>query len=354
MQNGDCKHDDVISWVSKTVSERAHSVRDADVCFVVWTSFELLYIRVLKGSVAHCPDFSIWLPTFWTARNWVPVEDTRISLLCKEVWCVGEYAVLVRDSKVPGDTEETSRSAVGPKRHDRSGQCGWTNFVYLSAFGTARFSFLRRLLTLLNRLSRQLRSIEHHGSQFIIADELWFHKSWAHTGLLRRTAIRKANTYNSKPKMKLTIAWNSWGPHVLNTLPKGRTFNAEYYRDNILPALLPLSRRSMGENSLFMQTMLDHTQFDSVELFHRKQTAARRTPIVLAWFGTIRLLSLRIYQAFLERMVFRSLEERLAAIREMLAATPKMPYRAYLTTGWRDSNGFLRTVRSIVPKLDIG
>jgi hypothetical protein len=40
--------------------------------------------------------------------------------------------------------------------------------------------------------------------------------------------------------MMLTIGWNPLGFHVLNSLPKGRTCNAEDYRDNILTALLPL------------------------------------------------------------------------------------------------------------------
>jgi hypothetical protein len=40
--------------------------------------------------------------------------------------------------------------------------------------------------------------------------------------------------------MTMTIAWNPLGFHLLNSLPKGRIFNAEYYRDTILSALLPL------------------------------------------------------------------------------------------------------------------
>jgi hypothetical protein len=34
-----------------------------------------------------------------------------------------------------------------------------------------------------------------------------------------------------------TIAWNPFGFPLIVALPKGRTFNAEYYRDNILAAL---------------------------------------------------------------------------------------------------------------------
>jgi histone-lysine N-methyltransferase SETMAR len=35
----------------------------------------------------------------------------------------------------------------------------------------------------------------------------------------------------------VTIAWNPLGFTLIVAVPKGRTFNAEYYRDNILAAL---------------------------------------------------------------------------------------------------------------------
>jgi hypothetical protein len=35
----------------------------------------------------------------------------------------------------------------------------------------------------------------------------------------------------------VAIAWNSFGFPLIVPLPKGRVFNAEYYRDNILAAL---------------------------------------------------------------------------------------------------------------------
>jgi hypothetical protein len=42
------------------------------------------------------------------------------------------------------------------------------------------------------------------------------------------------------PNIMVTIAWNPFGFHLIVALPKGRTFNAEYYRDNILAALTQL------------------------------------------------------------------------------------------------------------------
>jgi hypothetical protein len=38
-------------------------------------------------------------------------------------------------------------------------------------------------------------------------------------------------------KIMVTITWNPLGFPLIVGLPKGRTFNAEYYRDHILAAL---------------------------------------------------------------------------------------------------------------------
>jgi hypothetical protein len=40
--------------------------------------------------------------------------------------------------------------------------------------------------------------------------------------------------------MMVTIAWNPLGFHLLDALPKGNIFNAEYYRVNLLTGLFPL------------------------------------------------------------------------------------------------------------------
>jgi hypothetical protein len=44
----------------------------------------------------------------------------------------------------------------------------------------------------------------------------------------------------------VTIAWNPLGFTLVVALPKGRTFNAEYYRDNILAALAQLQPEDDG------------------------------------------------------------------------------------------------------------
>jgi histone-lysine N-methyltransferase SETMAR len=47
----------------------------------------------------------------------------------------------------------------------------------------------------------------------------------------------------------VTIAWNLFGFHVFEALPKGRTFDAEYYHDSVLTALVSL-RPKGGERKL--------------------------------------------------------------------------------------------------------
>jgi histone-lysine N-methyltransferase SETMAR len=91
---------------------------------------------------------------------------------------------------------------------------------------------------------RQLRSIEHQGWQFIITlDKSWFYLSTDHEQIWLRgedkPPERPRHTIQD-PKMTVTIVWNPLGFHLLDALPKGNTFDAEYYRINLLTELLPL------------------------------------------------------------------------------------------------------------------
>jgi hypothetical protein len=47
-------------------------------------------------------------------------------------------------------------------------------------------------------------------------------------------------------KIMVAITWNPWGFPLIMALPKGRIFNAEYYRDDILAALTQLQREDDG------------------------------------------------------------------------------------------------------------
>jgi hypothetical protein len=50
----------------------------------------------------------------------------------------------------------------------------------------------------------------------------------------------------------VTIAWNPMGFHLLDSLPKGRIFDAEYDRENILSALLPLRLWADGRKLMIL------------------------------------------------------------------------------------------------------
>jgi hypothetical protein len=43
------------------------------------------------------------------------------------------------------------------------------------------------------------------------------------------------------------MAWNPLGFHLIVALPKGRSFNAEYYRDNVLAALTQFQPEDDGK-----------------------------------------------------------------------------------------------------------
>jgi hypothetical protein len=90
----------------------------------------------------------------------------------------------------------------------------------------------------------QLRSVQHHGWQFIITlDEPWFYLSTYHGQIwirVEESPLRNRGMPIQNPKMMVTIAWNPLEFHLLVALPKGNTFNAEYYGVNILTELLLL------------------------------------------------------------------------------------------------------------------
>jgi hypothetical protein len=83
-------------------------------------------------------------------------------------------------------------------------------------------------------------------------DESWFYFARDHEHIQLHQEEHPPETPRhtiEDPKMMVMIAWNPLGFHLLGCLPKGQIFNAEYYRANILSALLPPAQRLMGENS---------------------------------------------------------------------------------------------------------
>jgi transposase len=108
-------------------------------------------------------------------------------------------------------------------------------------------------ITLSNQPLLEIHSIKHHGWHFIITlDDSWFYLSTDHEQIWlqpdQEPPKRAKHTIQDK-KIMVTIAWNALGFHLVEALPKGRSFNAEYYRDNILTELIRL-RPQAGERNL--------------------------------------------------------------------------------------------------------
>jgi hypothetical protein len=72
----------------------------------------------------------------------------------------------------------------------------------------------------------------------------------------------------------VTIASNPLGSHLLEALPKGNTFDTEYYCVTILTQLLTLRQRVDGRDSLFMLTTQDPTPLQNTERFTEKIRSA--------------------------------------------------------------------------------
>jgi hypothetical protein len=88
----------------------------------------------------------------------------------------------------------------------------------------------------------ELLSIKHQGWHFVITlDEWWFYLSTDHEQIWlqadQEPPERAKHTIQDK-KIMVAIAWNPLGFHLVEVLPKGRGFNVEHYRDNILTELI--------------------------------------------------------------------------------------------------------------------
>jgi hypothetical protein len=108
-------------------------------------------------------------------------------------------------------------------------------------------------ITLSTQLLLEICSIKPQGRHFIITlDESWFYFSTDHKHIWLRPHQepheRAKHTIQDK-KIMVTIAWNALRLHLVEAFPKGRHFNAENYRDNILTKLIRL-RPHAGERNL--------------------------------------------------------------------------------------------------------
>jgi histone-lysine N-methyltransferase SETMAR len=84
-------------------------------------------------------------------------------------------------------------------------------------------------------------------------DESWFYLARGHEQIWIRpgeTPPERARHTIPDRKIIVPIAWNPLRFPLIVALPKGRTFNAEYYRDNILAVLTQLKPEDDGRKHM--------------------------------------------------------------------------------------------------------
>jgi hypothetical protein len=153
--------------------------------------------------------------------------------------------------------------------------------------------------------------------------------------------------------MMVTVAWNPLGFHLLDSLPRVRTFNAEYYPDNILSALLPLRPQADGRKFMIHADKANPTRLANAELVVPKM------PHDLPHTDRIRLIS-HCLTSFFSGMLSTVRKERFFDhaknyLKLLVRQSPRSHQRlctASLSTGWRGSNGFLRKTVTTIHQLN--
>jgi hypothetical protein len=117
----------------------------------------------------------------------------------------------------------------------------------------------------------------------------------------------------------VTIAWNVLGFHLVEALPKGRHFNAEYYRNNILTQLIRI-RPQAGERNLVI-----HADNASPRAAQKCRTFCAENGLLLAIqppyspdLGPSDFFLFGYVKDCLQGIVFVSREESLAGISDVL------------------------------------
>jgi hypothetical protein len=100
-----------------------------------------------------------------------------------------------------------------------------------------------------NKFLRKLRSIKHQGWQFIITfTEYWFYLATDYERIwLRPDQEPPEGPQQTTQENPGDDCMESFGFHVLEALPKGRTIDSGRYRDNTLTALVSLRPEEGGE-----------------------------------------------------------------------------------------------------------
>jgi transposase len=132
----------------------------------------------------------------------------------------------------------------------------------------------------------------------------------------------------------VTIAWNSLRFSLIVALPKGRTFNAEYYRDNILAALTQFQQEDDGRKLVVhADNARAHTaqkcrifcEVNGLRLSPPPLYSPDLAPSDLFLFGYVK--------ERLKRMAFPSYEQLLDSIDEVVPGIDSETLTAVLSTG---------------------
>jgi histone-lysine N-methyltransferase SETMAR len=124
--------------------------------------------------------------------------------------------------------------------------------------------------------------------------------------------------------MMVTIVWNPLGFHLLNALPKGNTFNAEYYRVNIPKNFLPLRPLVFGKRLVIHAVNAKlHTARKSRAVCEEKRLRLAVHPPYSPDLAPSEFFLFGYIKHCLQGIAFLSREEFLAAIHEIVKAIPR-------------------------------
>jgi hypothetical protein len=130
-------------------------------------------------------------------------------------------------------------------------------------------------------------SIKHYGWQFLLTlGECWFYfaPDHEHTWLRpEEQSPENAAHMIQDPRMMVTIAGNPVGFHLPDSLPKSRTFNAQYHLDHVLSALLSLHPQADGRKLMIhADNASPYTSRKCTNFLPYECPSTRRTPTVFA------------------------------------------------------------------------
>jgi hypothetical protein len=124
--------------------------------------------------------------------------------------------------------------------------------------------------------------------------------------------------------MMVTIAWNPLRFHLLDALPKGNTFNAEYCRVNILIELLPLCPQVDGSRLIIhSDNARPHTARKCRAFWEENRLRLAVHPPYSPYLALPDFFLFGHFKYSLQGIAFPSREELLTTIHEIVGAIPR-------------------------------